>query len=284
MTPGTALLTGGGGAIAFEIARRLDAAGYDLVLVDIDAERMGRTADSLARGARTLVADLSDPAQIRELAGRIETEFADLALLVNNAGFIEPGDIDELEGGLLDRHINVNLLAPMQLSRAAARVMRPRGRGDIVSIVSMGGILALPTSASYAASKFGLRGFQTSIRAELAADGVRVMGVFPSGVDTPMLRHEATHGGSALNFVSNVLTASDVADAVLKALRTGRLETYVPYGDSITTRVAAAFPWSIERLLPVLSKVGERGRAAFLAERGLTAVPPRTPSDLRPGT
>jgi NAD(P)-dependent dehydrogenase (short-subunit alcohol dehydrogenase family) len=268
MSPRKALVTGGGGAMAREIAQRLERQGYRLVLVDVDEERMAANAE-LLRSPDTRVADLSSPEQIRTVADWIEDEHADLDLLVNNAGLIQPGDIDEVTAADIDRHVNVNLLAPMHLTRAAARVMKPRRRGDILTIVSMGGILALPGSASYAASKFGLRGFQTSIRSELAPHGVRVMGVFPSGVDTPMLRYEATHGGSALNFVGKVKTVADVGDAVEKALRTGNLETYVPYGDSLTTRVFGSIPWAIEKVVPMFTRSGEKGRAAFIAERGL---------------
>ena len=167
MSDRTALVTGGGGAMAREIAVRLERQGYRLILVDIDADRMATTAQ-LLNNAQTRVADLSSPEQIRSVADWIEAEHADLDLLVNNAGLINPGEVDAISADDIDRHINVNLLAPMHLTRAAARVMKPRGRGDILTIVSMGGILALPGSASYAASKFGLRGFQTSIRSELA--------------------------------------------------------------------------------------------------------------------
>lgn len=264
-----ALVTGGGGAIAEEIAIRLDRRGYDLILADINEARMAAVAARLSRPALTIRADLSTTGGIAALASTIETEHGDLALLVNNAGYVEPGDVDALTPEQLDRHIFINLIAPMQLSRVAARIMRPRKSGDILSIVSMGGIIALKASAAYAASKFGLRGFQTSIRSELIHDGVRVMGIFPSGVDTPMLRYEAVHNGSPLNFVGKVFTAAEVADACMKALDTGKLETYVPYGDSLTSRLMGAFPWLIEKVLPMFEKSGEKGRAKFIAERGL---------------
>ena len=262
----TALVTGGGGAIAEQIARRLDARGYDLVLADVDRGRMEAVAARLSRPATLVDCDLSTLDGIRELAGRIERDHADLALLVNNAGYVEPGDITDLDADEVDRHVLVNLIAPMQLTRVAARTMAARGGGDILAIVSMGGIIALRGSASYAASKFGLRGFHTSIQLELAPKGVRVMGVFPSGVDTPMLRKEAAHAsGSPLNFVGTVLTAGQIGDACMKALDSGKLETYVPYTDSVTTRVFGAFPWLIRRVEPAFAKIGERGRTRYLA-------------------
>ena len=265
-----ALITGGGGAIAAEIAKRLDARGYSLILADINEARMAEVAATLSRPAICLSADLSTPEEVAALCATIERDHADLALLVNNAGYVEPGDAADLAPDILERHIAINLVAPMQLASVAARLMRARGSGDILSIVSMGGIIALKGSAAYAASKFGLRGFQTSIRSELAPHGVRVMGVFPSGVDTPMLRYEAQHSsGSALNFVGKVFTAAEVADACMGALDSGKLETYVPYSDSITSRLAGAFPWVIEKLLPMFEKSGEKGRARFRAERGI---------------
>jgi len=227
-----ALVTGGGGGIAAELAVRLDARGYDLVLADIDHDRMAAVAARLSRPAELLDADLSTRAGIAGLAERIIREHPDLDLLVNNAGCISPGEVADLDADDLERHVVVMLLAPMHLARAAAIVMRQRGRGDILGIVSMGGIIALRGSASYSASKFGLRGFHTALQQELAPYGVRVMGVFPSGVDTPMLRKEAQHAsGSPLNFVGTVLSAAQIGDACLKALDSGKLETFVPYTD-----------------------------------------------------
>ena len=269
-----ALVTGGGGAIAEELARRLDARGYELVLADIDADRMATVAARLSRPATLIEADLSSSAGIASLADRITAELADLDLLVNNAGLVVPGDVVDLSAEEIERHVVVNLLAAMQVSRAAATVMRPRGRGDIVSLISMGGIIALRGSASYSATKFGLRGFHTSLQQELAPHGVRVMGVFPSGVDTPMLRAEAQHpAGSPLNFVGTVLTTAQIADACLRALDSGRLETYVPYTDSLSTRLVAAFPGVIRRVEPLVARIGEKGRRRYLRDCGLDAPP-----------
>lgn len=268
----TALITGGGGAIAEQIATRLDALGYELVLADISLTRMQQVAARLSRPATVVECDLSTIQGIRELATRIERDHADLDLLVNNAGYIEPGDVAALSAEDIERHALVNLVAPMQLTRAALQGMLARGRGDVMAIVSMGGIIALRGSGPYSATKFGLRGFHTSLQQELHGTGVRVMGIFPSGVDTPMLRKEAVHAsGSPLNFVGAVLTAAEVADACVKALGSGKLETYVPYSDSITTRLLGAFPWLIRRVEPSFAKVGERGRRRYLRDTGLAA-------------
>jgi short-subunit dehydrogenase len=267
-----AVVTGAAGAIAGAILARLDARGFRTILLDLPGERLEAAARRLVHADRTVAVDLSTPDGIAAACRTVAADHGDVDLLVNCAGVIQVGDIADLDQAALDRHINVNLLAPMHLIRTVAGPMVRRGAGDILTLVSMGGIIAMPGSASYAASKAGLRAFQTSVRAELAPHGVRVMGIFPSGVDTPMLRYEATHGGTALNFLSPPQTPDGVADAAMLALRTGRLETYVPYSDSLTARFFAALPWSIEPVLPLFLAPGEKGRRAFLAARGLTVA------------
>jgi short-subunit dehydrogenase len=160
----------------------------------------------------------------------------------------------------------------MRLTQAAAQRMKAQGRGCILSIVSAAGLVALPGSAAYSASKFGLRGFLIALSQELSAHGVKVRGVFPGAVDTPMLRYEATHGGSPLNFLNkDVLTTDQVAEACLKAIDGGALETLLPASDGLLSRLLAAAPGLMPRLLPAFVRQGEQGMARFLSSRGLTA-------------
>lgn len=161
--------------------------------------------------------------------------------------------------------IEVNLVSTAVLVQALARRMRAAGSGHLIATVSMGGIVSLKGSAPYSASKFGLRGLLWGLRDELQPHGVHVCGICPAGVDTAMLRHEARHGGSALNFVGQPVSVDTVARAVLRAIDQPRLETDVPASEGITGRMAGAFPGMLARLYPLLEKLGERGRAAYLA-------------------
>jgi 2-dehydro-3-deoxy-L-rhamnonate dehydrogenase (NAD+) len=268
----TALITGGGGAIALAIAKQLEVRGYDLILADLYAERMAEAAAELTRVKDQIQADLSTPAGVADLCQAILQRRPAIDLLVNNAGIIQPGNIVDISPGDMERHIQINLTAPMRLTQAAAKVMAERGSGQILSIVSAAGLIALPGSAAYSASKFGLRGFLSSVRLELAPRGVRVNAVFPGAVDTPMLRYEATHGGSVLNFLNkSVLTTDQVAAAAMQAIDRDRAEVYVPYSDGIIGRLAGSLPWLMPKLIPLLEAEGVKGHARFLAERGLKA-------------
>jgi short-subunit dehydrogenase len=268
----TALITGGGGAIALALAQRLEARGFDLILADRDAARMAAAAGRLSRVVDQIVSDLAEPEGVASLCRAIQERQPAIDLLINNAGLILPGPITEISDEDMRLHVQVNLVAPMCLTRAAARAMAPRGSGQILSIVSAAGLVALPGSAAYSASKFGLRGFLASARLELAPRGVRVNAVLPGAVDTPMLRYEATHGGSPLNFLNkSVLSVDQVADAALRALDGDKAEVYVPYSDGLVGRLAGSLPWLVPRLLPMLEAEGRKGQARFLAERGLSA-------------
>lgn len=265
-----AVITGGGGAIALALAKQLSARGYALILIDIDAARLAANAEALPAGTETLVADLSN-GEGREAAAGLIAAHPDLDLLVNNAGIIRPGNIVDLPFSELDRHIAINLTAPMRLTQAAAEMMTKRGAGTILSIVSAAGLVALPGSAAYSASKFGLRGFLTAASLELAPRGVKVVGVFPGAVDTPMLRYEATHGGSVLNFLNkDVLSVDDVAAACLRAIDGNKLETHLPFSDSLTARLVSIAPSLLPRVIPMFQKQGEKGLKRFLESRGLT--------------
>ena len=266
-----ALVTGAAGGIGQVLCGKLDKRGYRLVLVDRDRAPLEALAANLSRPADILACDLADREDLERLCGTIAASHADLDLLVNNAGIVCPGAVTDIPQADIDLQLEVNMRAPIRLMHAAAPLMVARGRGAMVTTVSLGGVIALKESAAYAASKFGLRGFLSSFHQELAPRGIKVSGIYPAAVDTPMLHYEATHGGSVLNFIDKVMSPEDVADALLKGADTGKLEIYVPYSASLTSRFFAAFPWMIRPILPFMEKLGEAGRKKFVARKGLSA-------------
>lgn len=261
-----AIVTGAAGGIGSGVARMLRGRGFEVVAVDIDAAAVERAVALQEGDALGVVCDARDPDAVRALAERIREEWATrLEVLVCNAGVIVPGDAADAEAGVLDAQIDVMLRCPIQLISAGAAVMRERGTGHLLATVSMGGIVALPGSATYSAAKAGLRAYLWALHAELAGTGVRVSGVYPSGVDTAMLRHEATHGGSMLNFVGKVFTVDEVVRAYGRALDRGTLEVYLPVSDAVSSKLSALSPAFANRLIPVLERWGARGHARYLA-------------------
>jgi len=263
----TALITGATGGIGSAVAARFHKKGFRLVLVDIDSAKLAAMAAQYP-GAAVCQLDLRDNAAVAAFCTDVieSGEFIDIAVI--NAGMMLIGDFADTPRQSVVDLLQVNLVSAALLIQSFAARMALAGHGHIIATVSMGGIVAVKGSSVYSASKFGLRGLLWGIRDELSSKGVHVTGIFPAGVDTPMLRHEATSGGSALNFLGVPVSADDVAKAYEMALKQPRLEIYVPYADSIMGRVGGAFPWLMSKLYPLLTNRGEAGRRKYLKKIG----------------
>lgn len=263
----TALITGATGGIGSAVAARFHKKGFRLVLVDIDSGKLAAMA-ALYPGASVFQLDLRDNAAVSAFCTDVVENGQVIDVAVINAGMMLIGDVAETPRQAMVDLLQVNLVSAALLIQSFAGRMSKAGRGHIMATVSMGGIVATKGSSTYSASKFGLRGLLWGLRDELSSKGVHVTGIFPAGVDTPMLRHEATCGGSALNFLGVPVSADDVAQAYETALKHPRLEIYVPYSESIMGRVGGAFPWLMGKLYPLLINRGEAGRRKYLKKIG----------------
>jgi short-subunit dehydrogenase len=245
--------------------------GYTLLCVERDEALAEKAALAAGPGAIPVACDLADRDAVSALCARIEGEWADaLSVVYLNAGTVIPGDVVNISAAQSRLHIDLMLVSVIELAASAARIMKARGRGHILATVSMGGIISLPGSAAYSAAKAGLRAYLAALSAELRGTGVAVSGIYPSAVDTPLLLHEATHDGSLLNFFGKVSTVEEVADVFERALRYRRVEHYQPYSDSVLTRFFSSFPWLVPPLLSPVEALGRRGRAKYLARKGIT--------------
>lgn len=172
------LVTGATSGIGALVAARLRDRGDDLVLVGRDA---GRLSGDFPR-AEVLELDLAafDPTDV-QVGGELQG-------VVHSAGVVDVGTVEESEADSLRRTVEVNLVAPMLLTKALVGPVR-RGRGTHVFVNSGSGLNAHASWASYNASKFGLRGFADALRQEEREHGVRVSSVYPGRTATPMQEH-----------------------------------------------------------------------------------------------
>ncbi|TGK87157.1 SDR family NAD(P)-dependent oxidoreductase [Leptospira noumeaensis] len=263
------MITGGGGAIAEAIALRLEKEGYQLLLSDISLEKMSQVKEKLNGNPVCFVCDQTNPEEIQNLIHSIQKDYPEISVLINNAGYTKEGPFTSQSINDIQRQIWINLLSPIHITHGILPLMLKRNEGAIVSIVSIGGIIALADSSLYSAGKFGLRGFLTALYEELKDTKIKVSGIYPAAVDTPMLLHEALNGGTALNWVNQVQTPDDVAHAVMKGIKKGNLEIYVPYSDGLISRLVAVFPWLMGKLSPALLWIGKRNQEKWLKEKGM---------------
>lgn len=159
-----ALITGASRGLGVEMARSLAEAGLDLLLAARSRDGLTAVASELAAstGRRVTIAtvDMADPTSISALAALA----GEVDVLVNNAGVETTRSYDERDPAEISHTIAVNLTGPMQLTRAILPGMIRRGRGHVVNVASVAGLLGVPFQETYCATKFGLVGFSRSLR------------------------------------------------------------------------------------------------------------------------
>ncbi|MGP2437574.1 SDR family oxidoreductase [Streptomyces sp. JW3] len=179
----THVITGAGSGIGAAVARRLHARGDEIVLHARDAGRAKELAAAFP-GARTLVGDLADPDKLswalshQSLPDRVDS-------LLHIAGVVDLGPVGELTPKSWRHQLNVNLIAPAELTRLLLPQLRA-AQGHVVFVNSGAGLNAGAEWAAYAASKHGLKALADSLRQEEHAGGVRVTSVYPGRTASPM--------------------------------------------------------------------------------------------------
>ncbi|MGJ3238703.1 MAG: SDR family NAD(P)-dependent oxidoreductase [Anaerolineae bacterium] len=173
-----ALITGASSGIGEAFAVHLAHMGYDLIVVARRQERLQALAQRLPVAVQIVVADLSVDEGIAQLEAIIAQQ-DDVAFLVNNAGYNQVGHFAEVD---LDDHlgmIHLHLNASTRLIHAVIPQMRTNHNGAIINVASLGGLIAMPGSATYNATKAYLVSFSESLAMELAGDGIVVQALCP---------------------------------------------------------------------------------------------------------
>jgi short-subunit dehydrogenase len=243
------LLTGGSRGIGPYIAHALLERGARVTLAARSAEDLGRTRDSLG-GDRVAIAagDVSVEADREKMITAAEEAFGPIDVLVNNAGIESVLPFEEYREGEIERVIDVNLLAPMRLTRLVMPGMLERARGHIVNMSSLSGKTPPPYHTAYASTKAGLVGFTASLRGELKDTGVSASvicpgyiteaGVFAEGRGLEPPKRSGAWG-----------TPRDVARAVVRAVEKDVPEIIVARGMARIADVAFAIsPRLVDRI------------------------------------
>lgn len=206
----THLVTGAGSGMGAALADALSERGDRLVLLARSTQRAEEIGARFP-AAEVLVADLSRP---ETLAGLALPDALDS--LVHAAGVVELSDVAEQPLASLRHQLEVNLVAPAELTRVALPAVR-RARGSVVFVNSTSGLSSNPGWSAYAASKAGLRGLADALRGEEMGNGVRVTSVFPSRTATPM--QEKVHDQEGRDYdASRWIRPESVAATILHVL------------------------------------------------------------------
>ncbi|MCX6484434.1 MAG: SDR family oxidoreductase [Mycobacterium sp.] len=255
MSRPVALITGPTSGLGAGYARRFARDGYDLVLVARDVDRLVDLAAELRAAHRidveVLPADLSDAGDRDKVCVRLA---AGVQVLVNNAGFGTSGELWSTEPAVLQRQLDVNVTAVMHLTRAALPPMRAAGRGSVINIASVAGLLS-GRGSTYSASKAWVVSFSEGLANGLTGTGVGVHAVCPGFVRTEF------HQRAGIDMASIPgplwLSVDDVVDESLADVAKGTVVSIPGVQYKVLTTAGRLVP---RRLVRELTKRIGRGR------------------------
>jgi NAD(P)-dependent dehydrogenase (short-subunit alcohol dehydrogenase family) len=274
-----ALVTGGSRGLGLALARELAAAGARVAICARDEVELARARTDLARygqGALAVPCDVTDGAQVAAMLEQVRRRLGPVEVLVNNAGVIQVGPMDEMTLEDYEQALRVHLRGPLLTSLGVLPAMRRRGEGRIVNIASVGGKISVAHLLPYSTSKFALVGFSSGLRDALARDGVYVTTVCPGLMRTGSPRNASFKGrhrdefawfsiGDALPLVS--MAASRAARRIVDACRHGDAELVMPFSTALAVKLHGLAPGLTadvlsfaERLLPGPGGIGTDSR------------------------
>ena len=213
-----ALLTGAAGGLGHYVAHSLAAEKVNLALVDINSEKLDAMKEELSTydvRIETYRCDLTDSAARATLVEKYLDDFETIDVLINNAGIEWISSYTDLTEQEIEGMVQINLLAPMLLTRLILPHMEKQSNGHVVTMSSMGGVKGSPFSATYAATKAALIQWSQSIRAEYFETGISASVICPGFVAEAGMF--AVYNRKAPK-IAGETTPEEVAAAVLRAI------------------------------------------------------------------
>jgi NAD(P)-dependent dehydrogenase (short-subunit alcohol dehydrogenase family) len=261
-----AVVTGAGGGLGREIAIALAHRGFLVHATDLDPDAAARTAAEIGAGARSAGLDVRDEAACRGVAGEAAARTGLIDLWVNNAGVLSTGlswtQDEEERRAMLD----VNVLGTMNGTAAALEKMIDAGRGQVINVISLAGIVAAPGEVNYSASKHAAMAFTLGTLFDLrrsGIEGIDVSALCPDGIWTPMLEDKLDDPNAAGSFSGHLLTAERVAAEVARLTERPRPIVILPRWRGLQLRLLDLFPRLTVRLLPLALRDARRKQRRY---------------------
>jgi short-subunit dehydrogenase len=234
----TAAITGAARGIGRSTAEALLRQGMRVAIGDVDLDTARQTASELGPAAVALALDVTDRSSFAAFLDEAERQLGPIDVLVNNAGIMQIGRFIDEDDLTARRMIDINLHGVILGTKLALERMIPRGRGHIVNIASQAGKFGTPGGATYSATKHAVVGLTEAVRGEMRLMGAQVQlsYVMPYVVKTEL--------GSGLGQARGLseLEPSEVADAIVDALRFGIVEVWVPKRSRRTNQLITLLP------------------------------------------
>ena len=245
------VITGASSGIGEATAEQFAKKGANLVLVARRKEKLEQVEKNLSKYSIKIlicVCDVSDKDQVKQMAEKTIETFSKIDILVNNAGFVIYGNVKELSIEDIESQMKTNYFGTIYCTKSFLPHFLKQNFGHIVNVASVGASFGVPGIASYCATKYAMLGFSEGLKHELHNTGIGVTVVSPIQVRTSLFDHP-----SIKNFTINAtgisLSSETVANAIIKASNSSRLEIVVPSFVRIGIWFKQTFPFLINPII-----------------------------------
>lgn len=214
-----AVITGATSGIGEAVAYTLAEHGVRLLLHGRDKDKLLPLATQLS--ASYVLGDLTDPEISIELLEKAKEQFNGCDIVINNAGMLETGNIEEINIDRVCEMVRVNVEAAFRVAYTFTKYFKTQGSGDLINISSVMGTKVRETTGAYAGTKFAIEALSEGLRMELARTNVRVTCIEPGVVTTNLHRYQSIPTAQLLD-IPKPLTAKEVADMIVYVLQLER--------------------------------------------------------------
>ncbi len=251
------ILTGATGGIGSEIAKQLSKHRCQLGLVGRSAEKLSLLAEQLDNADVCLIAaDIVTQQGRQKVIEQMQEKFSGYDMLINAAGIMDFTSLLEQSDERLEAMMQINVLAPMQLSKKVLPYMKARNKGHIVNVGSVFGSIGFAWFSAYSSSKFALRGFSQALRRELAETDIKVSYIAPRAVKTS-LNSSAVYD-MAKEVKMNMDSPQWVAQKIVQSIANNDKEKYLGFPESLFVRINAVFPGIVDIATRAQNKIAEK--------------------------
>ncbi|MCF6323156.1 MAG: SDR family oxidoreductase [Gammaproteobacteria bacterium] len=251
------LITGASGGIGQHIATELAQQGARLGLVGLRQDALLGQQTTLKKAGytdvHTVSADLTTANGRQRAIEEIRSALGGIDLLINNAGVVDFHEFSNQDPAMIDRIYQINLIAPIQMTRQVLPGMLEQGSGKIVNIGSTFGSIGFAYFTAYSGSKFGLRGFSESLRREIDGSGVDLCYIAPRAVKTPANCDAVYHMAEATNM--NMDEPEAVAHFIVKSIIKDKSTAYYGWPEKLFVRINALLPGLVDSALRKQNRV-----------------------------
>ena len=261
-----AVVTGAGSGLGRAIAVELAGRGFVVLATDIDPGAAAETAEAIGPGATSLGLDVCDVEACRAAAAAAIARGGSLDLWVNNAGVLVTGNAWEQSEAARQTMVDVNAVGTMNGTVSALERMTEAGKGHVINVVSLAGIVAAPGEVTYSASKHAAMAFTLGTLFDLRRagfDDINLSAVCPDGIWTPMLEGKLDDPDAAGSFSGRLLTPEQVANAVGRLTERPRPVVVLPRWRGPILRFIDAFPRLAVKLLPLIMADARRRQRRY---------------------